>query len=128
MVAVKEKMRKYLTNQEIFDKVAKHLLTQKEKSSRGSSCLYRGSDGLKCAVGCLIPDEFYVKSIEHEGVKELFSNFSDLMEKSKLKIESERLLLDLQNIHDDCDIDEWKELLKFSARDFKLDSKVLDKF
>lgn len=46
-----------------------HLLTQKRKSARrnptGWSCLYRGPAGLKCAVGCLIPDELYDEDFEH---------------------------------------------------------------
>jgi hypothetical protein len=54
-----------MTLQETFDKVCVHLLTQLQKSvfldSNGSmACAYRGPNGLKCAVGCLIPDELYV--------------------------------------------------------------------
>lgn len=51
--------------QEIFDTVSVHLLTQNEKSQESSfysSCLYRGPNGTKCAVGCLIKDEFYQPS------------------------------------------------------------------
>ena len=45
--------------QEIFDTVSVHLLTQNEKSQESDfyrSCLYRGPNGTKCAVGCLIKD------------------------------------------------------------------------
>lgn len=48
------------TNQVIFDKVAKHLLTQKVQCANSAgNCMYRGPNGLKCAVGALIPDEEY---------------------------------------------------------------------
>ncbi len=47
-----------MTKQEIFDKVATHLLTQNEKALNSvGGCVYRTDKGLKCAVGCLIPVE-----------------------------------------------------------------------
>ncbi len=55
-----------MTNQEILDKVANHLLTQNEKAYDDSthSCSYLDSEGRKCAVGCLIPDDQYSKKLE----------------------------------------------------------------
>ena len=48
--------------QEVFDRVARHLLTQRRKSmierSAGPVCAFRGVDGTKCAIGCLIPDQY----------------------------------------------------------------------
>jgi hypothetical protein len=68
----------------------------------GSSCLYRASDGKKCAVGHLIPDELYdpeVNSIPFwsaldcaKGWKKLFQNIS----KTKLA--------ELQDCHDKATI------------------------
>lgn len=44
----------HATEQQVFDTVAKHLLTQMQQSrstvdSTSISCLYRGPNGLKCA-------------------------------------------------------------------------------
>lgn len=60
-----------MTRQEMFDKVVNHLLTQNKRCSvedvyytNGLKCLYRGSSGLKCAIGCLIPDDKYDPMME----------------------------------------------------------------
>lgn len=50
--------------QEIFDKVAEHLATQKRPSLRSSGCAYRGDEGRKCAFGIFIPDADYTKDFE----------------------------------------------------------------
>ena len=50
------------TSQEVFDVVAKHLLTQNAKSMDDpwdEMCAYRGENGRRCAVGALIPDDLY---------------------------------------------------------------------
>ena len=51
-----------MEQQEIFDIVSRHLLTQMQVSrpvGQTEGCAYRGGDGLKCAVGILITDEEY---------------------------------------------------------------------
>jgi len=49
-----------LTRQEAYDIVRRHLLTQMKVScSETGACKYRGPDGLKCAIGALIPDSLY---------------------------------------------------------------------
>lgn len=54
-----------MTNQETFDIVARHLVKQGCRSYEyGFGCVYRSSDGKKCAVGALIPDELYSKEME----------------------------------------------------------------
>ncbi|MBS7458845.1 hypothetical protein [Coralloluteibacterium stylophorae] len=47
------------TAQEVFDQVARHLMTQGEPAMNadGSSCVYHAADGLMCAAGCLIAPE-----------------------------------------------------------------------
>jgi hypothetical protein len=60
-----------MTDQEIFDKVALHLLSyakQGFKSVDDRGCLYRNGEGLSCAVGCLIPDDLYDPVIEHHPI------------------------------------------------------------
>lgn len=47
------------TKQEAFDKVVRHLVAQGRPAlNRNKSCAYLSADGLKCAAGCLIPDDF----------------------------------------------------------------------
>jgi hypothetical protein len=46
------------TMQEVFDTIARHLLTQREPSASedGETCLYFGPDGKRCAAGCLLTE------------------------------------------------------------------------
>jgi len=61
-----------MTNQEVFDKVATHLLTQgKQSVNAGGTCLYRGPGGTSCAVGCLIPDKVYREEMEGNDLARL---------------------------------------------------------
>ncbi len=60
--------------QKTFDFVAKKLLKQGQVSKEHAQCVYRGPNGLKCAIGHLIPDNMY--SIELEG-KSLSKEFMD---------------------------------------------------
>jgi len=55
----------FLTPQQIFDKVATHLMTQgKQAHNERNECVYRGLGGTSCAMGCLIPDECYDQGME----------------------------------------------------------------
>lgn len=62
-----------MTAQEIFDKVINHLLQQGGPALNYNYdddpvCRYRSNNGLKCAVGCLIPDDQYDPLMEGKGV------------------------------------------------------------
>lgn len=59
-----------LTIEEAFKKSVDHMIAQGEPASdaNGDRCLYRGPNGLKCAVGALIPDELYKDSMEGSNV------------------------------------------------------------
>ena len=90
-----------MTKQEVFDKVVAHLLSMKERSVSGllDICAYRGDNGNKCAVGCLISDEIYSgdlegKSVEHELVRAALV-LSGVGEDSFFLLER------LQSIHDE---------------------------
>lgn len=65
----------YHTRQEIFDASVKGLASQGFERSMSKTidsltkvCAYRGSDGRKCSIGHLIPDEFYAPEIEGFGI------------------------------------------------------------
>lgn len=49
-----------MNDQEIFDTVVTHLASSPGKAVHHQSCKYRTPNGGMCAVGCLIPNKFYV--------------------------------------------------------------------
>lgn len=111
------------TAQEVFDIVARHLLTQNAKSIESDKpyCLYRSSDGKKCAAGCLIPDAHYNPRMENISWRELVCDYSFPHNHSNL-------IHRLQEIHDHRQTSEWKKQLKSLADDYELDSGVLENF
>lgn len=100
-----------MTEQEIFTKVANHLLTQNEPSVNSDyECLYRGPNGLKCAVGCLIKDEFYSADIERMAVATCDVNARLIS--SGIIVDSHELLQALQQLHDYGDPATWRQGLE----------------
>lgn len=104
-----------MTSQEIFDKVCKHLVTQNKKATRPGRrmCNYRYGD-LKCAVGCLIPDEVYKPSME--GPLTRLLSYEEL----KWMEPHYQLLSHLQGIHDTTLPFDWKRRLRECAVSFNL--------
>lgn len=121
-----------MTNQQTFDAVARHLLTQKAPALRTTEggeviCAYRGDDGKKCAVGCLIPDDMYdAELMEGVGVHYIEDVLAPLGH-------SLELLATLQHIHDatlpsqpyPCDPSDWPEELGWVAKEYGLDMSVI---
>lgn len=61
--------------QEVFDKVVNHAFTQKRRATSNNKgnypvCLYRASNGDRCFIGALIPDNEYDPAIEFHSFKE----------------------------------------------------------
>lgn len=113
--------------QEIFDQAAKHLLTQNEKSQdiiNGIlTCVYRQSNELKCAVGVFIADDEY--SLEMERVAIESSRFDRFF----INANNQRFFLDnLQEIHDNRLVKEWKGALINLAQGNSLDYSVVTNF
>lgn len=103
--------------QEVFNTAAKALLDQKVPSAKhegegamGTSCLYRGPNGTKCAIGHLIPDEHYNRCMEGAAVpsKDSYrtvaaSHLVEALEASGFSgAEDFRFLRQLQACHDDA--------------------------
>ena len=121
--------------QEIYDTVKAHLLKQGRRASDvcGGTCYYRtkeyGSDAtLKCAVGCLIPDELYDPEIEGVGITDIWGLGPDelppktralyyILDKSLGGIDRQKLglLISLQTTHDGCRVETWRETLESHA-------------
>lgn len=109
------------TAQEIFDQVARHLLTQNEQSvDEVGNCLYRCGK-LKCAAGCLIADDEYSAAFEGDLWNSLVAT-NGITEKHRLLIQT------LQCTHDDFAPPEWSVLLGDLAERFGLSRAVLEEF
>lgn len=78
------------TEQSLFDTMVNGLASQGFVRSKDhdNCCVYRSPDGLKCAVGHLIPDDKYVLEMDHGidywlgdvmGVIGLAADFYDLL-------------------------------------------------
>lgn len=121
-----------MTPQEIFDTVAKHLITQGQQSQRDDgTCLYRGPGGLKCAVGVLIPDDVYTRKMELDDLGETGNGVHGLLYRHAHVLpgyfsENVRLLSRLQNVHDLMyDRTSFARPLFALARDLHLDPHVV---
>lgn len=111
-------MSSKLSAQEIFERVSNHLLTQRKRSmDEYESCRYRGPGGLKCAVGCVIPDRCYNEEMEGQSVEFI---------KLPNSIKAHRsLLLELQDCHDDFSVKDWASRLRAIGYSFCLDISFL---
>lgn len=111
-----------MTNQEVFDKVAKHLLTQNKKavSPIDGRCKYRTED-LKCAGGVMIPDDKYLPKMEGRSMSAVIEE-NNLEELKPFVF----LLYQLQKIHDVYFPSKWKVRLGKLAEANNLSTAVLD--
>jgi hypothetical protein len=109
-----------MTKQQLFDTVATHLLTQRRRSTRKSFCAYRGRDGLRCAIGCLIPDERYTPNLEGKSAEQ-----ADVRRAAGLRRGQGTLATDLQNLHDTLPVNQWHTKLYDIAHNHGLSVRVL---
>lgn len=108
-----------MTAQEVFNKVAYHLINQDKKAKEGVGCVYRTSEGLKCAAGCLIPDEEYNPCFERSRAI-ILENKYGLFTRLGLN-EHMDLINYLQTIHDLSKVVNWKSQLRKLAKEFNLE-------
>lgn len=108
------------SKQEIYDKVKAHLLTQNAKSYdvENNMCMYRHPDGLKCAIGVLIPDDAYTPDMEGHTVAAmaLYDDLWDMFPSFLRETFISSLLSDLQLVHDANDVDQWPAALARVAK------------
>lgn len=123
------------TQQEIFNQVGRHLLTQNARSTGippktvarwdsqiAQSCLYRSGD-LKCAAGCLIADDEYKPEFEGNGflrVYNLYKEITGSFELCKNNPDKAFMLVSLQNLHDAGSAEDWRSGLEDLAEEYKL--------
>jgi hypothetical protein len=88
------------SRQEVFDKALTHLRAQGKPSLNPKTiwkCQYRSPEGLKCAVGCLIPDEDYREEMEGRNANEVLREVLGM----RLSAEESSFINDLQcTLHD----------------------------
>lgn len=91
-------------SQKAFETIARHLLAQKRQAmDRNGLCRYHAPDGLKCAVGAMIPVEKYRAEFEGKGVDYICNKLPDVFRGLGWP-----LLYALQGIHDDHSPQEWR--------------------
>lgn len=104
--------------QETFNTIVRHLRAQGVKShvwdwqTQGYMCYYRRGD-LKCAAGCLIPDELYKPEMENNGILQVDKVFN-------LNLPDIALVSRMQRIHDNCHVRDWEHHFKMAAKEFNL--------
>lgn len=110
------------TKQEIFDKVADHLLTQMkrcaDKNDLGAS--YR-CDGLTSAIGCLMTDLEYQETFEGR-------DWTTLVHSGIVPADHEKFLAALQFLHDLTEPEDWGYWLSVVAKRHGLNTHVLENF
>jgi hypothetical protein len=120
--------------QQLFDIAAPALLAQNARSERSNDitdidgeiteviCAYRGKDGLKCAIGHIIPDSIYQEKMEGRAVLELYTTYADFRTLISDEWDNELLtFLDkLQSVHDNYEPQKWRSALSDLACDFNL--------
>jgi hypothetical protein len=86
--------REFVSDQELFDYIVGKVIVQGEPSIHGDVCRYRAPDGLKCAVGHIIPDSLYRKDMEG-------TTLTKIVDKT-LGLTCYAMLRDLQVAHDNA--------------------------
>lgn len=109
-----------MTPQEVFAKVVTHLRKQNAVSAKQNGmCVYRGPNGMKCAVGCLIPDDVYKPEMECGGVGVLFMNFPETAK--EIGKDNIHLLRHLQTIHDQYSPLRWETAFLSVSDEYNLE-------
>lgn len=111
-----------MIDQEVFETSAKHLLTQRQRAATpGGTCQLRTYDGLKCAIGALIPEDKYHSEMERTGFVKLLKElgYEDL---------NLDLIFMMVDIHDLLPVYEWKSRLIETGNLYNLDTEFLNDF
>lgn len=91
-----------MTKQEILDKVAAHFAIQRRPAiTVFGHCVYRGPDGLKCAIGALIPDDLYDPRFEGSPFDELYERRPEILKAISVDPLDTEFLIELQCAHDE---------------------------
>ena len=123
--------------QELFETISRHLFAQGERSTKKiglyDRCVYRGNNGLKCAVGAIIPDDQYDPDFDTKNMT--VSRITCDLPSAELRGLFQRninLLSYLQSVHDNAANWETSENMMNAlievGDDFELKVEFLDGF
>ena len=103
------------TEQQVFNQVKNHLLTQGKKCISDNTCLYRGKydNNLKCAAGCLIAYYQYMPEMEQ-------NDWETLVKEGIVPSAHSNLIEALQKIHDHHSVEAWPMKLREVAVKYNL--------
>lgn len=92
-----------MTTQEMYWNIREYFsrpgaVLSKNTNSAGTRCYYRGPDGSKCAVGCLIPDNLYHSDFEDKTLDRLYVDYPSVAR--YLGADSKQFLRLAQEMHD----------------------------
>lgn len=111
-----------MNTQELFDKVANHLLKQNARAQRNNECVLRDNRGRACAWGCLIPESEYKQEMDST-----FDAFSVIVSPYVGNLDNEciKLMIPLRLLHDHVPLILWREELITIAAQFNLSTENL---
>jgi hypothetical protein len=106
------------TEQEVFNQICLHLLTQNERCvnteiGEDKYCVYKNEGGSKCAAGCLIADDEYSCVMEHRAWYSLVN--TGLVPDTHMA-----LIAHMQRIHDEEVPSDWQKKLRSLAESQEL--------
>lgn len=109
------------TKQETFDAVVTHLLKQGCRSVDSlGNCVYLSDQGLKCAAGCLIPEDEYVPGWEGTSIWENEKCEGTVTACLRRLGYNLKLVSQLQSIHDNCEPHRWDDAFQQLAAEHGL--------
>jgi hypothetical protein len=115
-----------MTPQQVFDSVVYPLIAQNARATGddGVRCMYRAPDGRRCAIGWVMPDDVYHKTLEFMGIRHiapqlLNTNYGDAY--ARFLYRHMDLLRALQDMHDARYPEEWPRCLRAIAKQHGLD-------
>lgn len=115
------------TPQEVFNQVAKHLLSQNTTSYKkdGETCAYRGAYGAKCAAGCLIADDEYSDVMDRGNETGSYS-WDSMVRNGFAPNVHVNLIVSLQRVHDNILPLQWRRSLLSVAKEYGLSTAAID--
>jgi hypothetical protein len=110
------------TLQQLYNYVARHLLSQKARAYdvTAGGCVLRDEAGRACAIGCLIAPGAFVGVREDECSPRVRDAICEDLGVSMLYKQTLCLLRDLRRVHDHYPVDLWPSYLQHVAAEHGL--------
>ncbi len=104
-----KQLTELVTDKDVFDYVSLFLINQNKKSElKEIGCAYRGLDGEKCAIGCIISNDSYSENLESLTVYDQKIQWAIRASLPNYNVLNETFLSQLQEVHDNHEPDEWQ--------------------